>query len=266
MNVAAYIERIAYDGPCEPTLDTLRRLHRAHLLAVPFENLDIHLGRPILLDEDRLFEKIVLNRRGGFCYECNGLFGLLLRELGFHVTLLSARVRMSDGSGGFGSEFDHLVLRVDLDESWLADVGYGGGFREPLRLVEDVEQVQDWSAYRLLRGGDIWRYESRSHSGDPSDQWQPEYILTLQPRRFEDFSEMCHWQQTSPESAFTRKRLCSLATTQGRITLRDNRLIITENGQRTEQPVEDEAAWNTALQTYFGITLSQRGVSNATTL
>src|SRR5574341_1574684 len=150
MNAAAYLERIAYSGSREPNLQTLQTLHRAHLLAVPFENLDIHLGRPIVLDQDKLFEKIVLERRGGFCYECNGLFGALLREMGFQVTLLSARVRISDGSG-FGPEFDHLVLRVELGEPWLADVGYGGGFREPLRLVENLEQVQGWSVYRLLR-------------------------------------------------------------------------------------------------------------------
>ena len=89
-------------------------------------------------------------------------------------------------------------------------------------------------------------------------------LVQNRQRRFEDFAEMCRWQQTSPESAFTRKRLCSLATPTGRITLRDARLIITENGQRTEQPVEDETAWNHTLQTYFGI--SQKGVSNATTL
>ena len=94
---------MAYHGPREPTLETLRALHKAHMLAVPFENLDIHLGRPIVLDEDRLYRKIVGERRGGFCYELNGLFAALLRELGYEVTLLSARV--SCEQGGFGPEF-----------------------------------------------------------------------------------------------------------------------------------------------------------------
>src|SRR4051812_2868960 len=110
MDVQAYLRRINYRGELAPTAATLRELHRAHLLAVPFENLDIHLGRPILLDEQALFDKIVAHRRGGFCYELNGLFALLLRDLGFEVTLLAAGVARADG--GFGPEFDHLTLLV----------------------------------------------------------------------------------------------------------------------------------------------------------
>src|SRR6266540_1131840 len=105
MDIQAYLCRIHYRGGLAPTAAILRELHRAHLLTVPFENLDIHLGRPILLDQEALFDKIVTRRRGGFCYELNGLFALLLRELGFDVTLLSAGVAHADG--GFGPEFDH---------------------------------------------------------------------------------------------------------------------------------------------------------------
>src|SRR5215213_6707253 len=134
MDVQAYLRRINYRGELAPTVATLRELHRAHLLAVPFENLDIHLGRAILLDQDALFDKIVTRRRGGFCYELNGLFALLLRELGFEVTLLSAGVARA--GGGFGPEFDHLTLLVKVPSaeamalylpsaSWLADVGFG---------------------------------------------------------------------------------------------------------------------------------------------
>src|SRR5215212_1339106 len=110
MDLQAYLQRINYRGGRAPTAATLRDLHRAHLLAVPFENLDIHLGRPILLGQDALFDKIVRRRRGGFCYELNGLFAGLLRELGFEVTLLAAGVARADG--GFGPEFDHLTLLV----------------------------------------------------------------------------------------------------------------------------------------------------------
>src|SRR5215210_3696598 len=132
MDLPAYLHRINYRGEQAPTAAALRDLHRAHLLAVPFENLDIHLDRRILLDQDALFDKIVTRRRGGFCYELNGLFALLLRGLGFEVTLLSAGVARA--TGGFGPEFDHLTLLVkatsaeatalDLQStSWLADVG-----------------------------------------------------------------------------------------------------------------------------------------------
>src|SRR5689334_17036776 len=108
LDIPTYLQRIAYRGSLQPTAATLRALHQAHMLAVPFENLDIHLGRPLLLDRPALFEKIVARRRGGFCYELNGLFAALLQALGFDVTMLSARVARTQG--GFGPEFDHLTL------------------------------------------------------------------------------------------------------------------------------------------------------------
>src|SRR5215208_6825945 len=132
----AYLSRIGHTGPRDPTIDTLRALHRAHLAAVPFENLDIHAGRPIRLDRSAFFRKIVGERRGGFCYELNGLFGALLEALGFEVTLLSARVARE--GGGFGPEFDHLVLLVSAGGRWIADVGFGRSFEEPLSLDDDI--------------------------------------------------------------------------------------------------------------------------------
>ena len=132
LNVPAYLDRIAYTGPISPTLDVLRNLHRHHMLSVPFENLDIALGRNIVCEEDSFTQKIVERRRGGFCYELNGTFASLLRAIGFKVTLLSARVSRDDGSQS--PEFDHLALRIDLEEPWLADVGFGDSFLEPLQL------------------------------------------------------------------------------------------------------------------------------------
>ena len=145
MDTDAYLARMGYTGPREPTPETLRRLHRAHVLAVPFENLDIHLGHPIVLAIPSLYEKIVRRRRGGFCCELNGLFGWLLGQLGFTVVILSARV-FRDGQPG--SEFDHLILRVELEEDLIADVGFGDSFLEPLRL----HAVRSEGEYRdLLR-------------------------------------------------------------------------------------------------------------------
>src|SRR5690349_13974281 len=118
LDVDAYLERLEYDGPRTPTVETLCRLQEAHLLIVPFENLDIFLRRRIVLDEAALFDKIVRQRRGGFCYEVNGLFAALLRALRFSVTLLSARDVHADGT--YGPEFDHLALLVTLDSRWLA--------------------------------------------------------------------------------------------------------------------------------------------------
>ena len=123
--IGAYLERLGFTAPPQPTIEGLRRLHTAHLARVPFENLDIHLGEKILLEPEALVAKIVERRRGGFCYELNGAFSTLLQALGFDVTLLAARVH---NAGVLGPPFDHMCLRVDLDEPWLADVGFGDNF------------------------------------------------------------------------------------------------------------------------------------------
>ena len=224
MDIKAYIERINYDGPLEPAAETLCGLHRAHMLAVPFENLDIHLDRPITLEDGSLFSKIVGSRRGGFCYEMNGLFASLLRGLGFSVQMLSAGVTRDDGT--FGPPFDHMALLVQLDKRWLADVGFGDSFREPLLLDERNEQRQDGFDYRIDDGESL----TLRRRGDDG-LWKDQYRFTLRPYQYADYREMCHYHQTSSESPFTRRRVCTRATDDGRITLSQMRLIITRGGR-----------------------------------
>jgi len=245
VDVDAYLHRIHYQGPVTPDAAALRALHVAHLEAIPFENLDIHLGRPIVLEEHALFDKIVRRRRGGFCYELNGLFSALLRELGFRVTRLSAGVMRADG--GFGPDFDHMTLLVDLDDRWLADVGFGDSFREPLRLDEPGEQVQEGRIYRV-------RHDGRSGTMVRSGEGAPGtgYRFSFQPRHLTDYLGMCHFHQTSPESPFTRRRICSRLTPAGRITLSDLRLIVTEHGERRERLLTEEE-WSRALSGHFGL-------------
>jgi len=245
LNLPAYLERINYSGSTTPTPDTLRALHRAHMLSVPFENLDIGLGRKIVCEEASLIHKIVEKRRGGFCYELNGAFAALLRELGFKVTLLSARVPREDGSDG--PEFDHLALRVDLDKPWVADVGFGDSFLEPLKLELGTEQPQFGRSYRLVEGGGSLHIERT----DPG--WKRQYSFTLTPRSMKEFSPMCHYHQTSPESPFTRKSICSRATLDGRITVADRKLIVSRNGEREESLLASDEEWRAALQKHFGI-------------
>ena len=255
VEIEAYLQRIKYAGEVRPTEATLRALHRAHLFAVPFENLDISLGREITCDEARILHKIVNQHRGGFCYELNGAFAALLRALGFQVTLLSARVAREDGT--YGPEFDHLTLRVDLEEPWLADVGFGEGFLEPLRLDSALEQAQNGRVYRLTS-----RPESRS-SIDAGfglevmveGKWKTEYAFTLQPRQLSEFAGMCHYHQTSPESHFTRQRMCSLATPEGRVTLSNNKLIETHGGSRQETLLSGDQEWRAKLCELFGVIL-----------
>jgi N-hydroxyarylamine O-acetyltransferase len=249
IDVDAYLNRIGYSGSRTPDAATLRALHLAHMLTVPFENLDIHLGRQILLDEAKFFEKIVTRGRGGFCYELNGLFAALLRCLNFDVTLLSARVYNGEK---FGPEFDHMVLLVENEERQLADVGFGDSFIEPLRFDDPGEQVQGGIAYRIEREDNV----CRMHQRHPGEEWRISYEFTLQPRRLADFCETCRWQQTSPESIFTQKRVCSVATPRGRITLSDMKLIVTENGNRTEQTLSEKEDFNEVLKRYFHFELT----------
>jgi N-hydroxyarylamine O-acetyltransferase len=236
-----------------PRIDLLRALHRAHLFTVPFENLDISLGREIICDETRILHKIVNEHRGGFCYELNGAFAALLRALGFRVTLLSARVAREDGS--HGPEFDHLTLRVDLEEPWLADVGFGECFLEPLRLESRMEQLQNGHIYRLtsLNSEDgLLGLEAMVES-----RWKRQYAFTLQPRELSEFAGMCHYHQTSPESHFTRQRICSLATPEGRVTLSDGKLIETRAGSRWERPLAGDEEWRVTLREQFGVILPE---------
>jgi len=248
MDIASYLERIGHEGPRTPSLDTLRALHRRHMLTVPFENLDIHLGRTIALDESAAFDKIVRQRRGGFCYELNGLFAALLRELGYEVDLLSGRV--ANEIGRFGPEFDHLVLLVRLDgQRWIADVGFGDSFLDPLAL-EGGEQSSGGMLYFI----DSWP-EGLILLREENGAWSAKYVFTLQPRRLEEFASMCVYHQTSPHSTFPRARICSRATLQGRITLSEMRLIQMADGERTEQILESEEQYQKALVEHFGIEL-----------
>lgn len=248
MDIQAYLHRVHYRGSVVPTARTLRDLHVAHQLAVPFENLSIFLGEPIVLDEEALFDKIVVRRRGGFCYELNGLFAALLRELGFRVEMLSAGVAHPGGS--FGPEFDHMVLLVSLERRWLVDVGFGDSFREPLLLDESDEQRQNGRVFRIASYGPYRTLLRRDGDGD----WKTRYRFTLQPRQMADYHGMSLFHQTSPESPFTRGRTCSLATLDGRITLREMRLICTgPNGKREECAVTSEDEFEAILRERFGV-------------
>lgn len=266
MDISAYFDRIRYTGPVAPGPRSLCALHRHHMMTVPFENLDIGLGREIVLDAERFVDKIVKHRRGGFCYELNGAFATLLTTLGFRVKLLSARV--ADRDGVPSREFDHLALYVEAGaarallagpghhpatDSWLADVGFGDNFLEPLRFVDGFEQQDPAGCFRLMQTPERWRLERRDEEGG----WRLQYDFLLKPRRLSEFAGMCRYHQTSRESHFTRNRICSLATPDGRVTLSGMRLITRSNGTREERPLKDDAELHSVLHRHFGIVLDR---------
>jgi N-hydroxyarylamine O-acetyltransferase len=247
VDLSSYLKRINYSGPLTPTAEALRQLQLAHLRSVPFENLSIHSGEPIILNDRSLFEKIVTRRRGGFCYELNGLFAALLRELGFEVTMLSAEV--ANAQGELGPEFDHMTLLVALSDRWLVDVGFGDSFREPLLLDHRTEQLQSGDAYRIDAAKDYLFLMRRVGTGE----WKTQYRFTLQPHVYDDYADMCRYHQTSPESHFTQRRICSRATADGRVTLSDMRLITTKGLEKQERELADSEEYSTLLREHFGI-------------
>jgi N-hydroxyarylamine O-acetyltransferase len=250
LNTRAYLQRIGLTSATSVDARALRQLHRQHLYTVPFESLSIHLGEPVDLSETALYDKIVRRRRGGFCYELNGLFAALLRELGYPVTLLSAGVARLGGK--FGPEFDHLLLLVELDRRWMVDVGFGENFKLPLDLDETDAQIQGSKAYRILRKDGFHILQERGATG----RWNDSYQFSLRPRELGEFESMCRHHQTSPESHFTRSRLCSLATPSGRKTLSGTRLIQTgRNGARRERSLADEREYRRVLRDLFGVRL-----------
>ena len=259
MNPQAYCDRIGYGGSLAPTLETLRQLHLAHLLAVPFENLDIPLGRPIVLDEAAFYRKVVGDRRGGFCYELNGLFAALLRSLGFSVTVLAAQVFKQRQPG---LEFAHLLLRVDLETPWLVDVGFGDSFLAPIPLPmvqagaiappDDPGQAGGNGArYRCVAIAGGWLLQEQR----PDQAWENQCQISAVPRQLAEFAPLCQYQQTHPESIFTQKTICSRATPEGRITLANAWFMQTNQGLREKRAIATPNEYRALLAHHFDITL-----------
>ena len=248
--INAYLSRISVTAELDPapTIEDLRMLQTKHLLSVPFENLDIHWNRPIVLDTERFYEKIVLNRRGGFCYELNGLFNDLLKSLGFNTRLVSARV--FGGEKGFGPEFDHAAIIVTIGElEYLADVGFGDFAAEPLRFIADIEQ-HDREGDFVIRRAEFGVLEvAKKLDGVLT----PEYKFEPIGRDLSEFAEMCDFQQYSPESHFTKGKLCSILTDEGRKTLTDTKFVLTANREKVETAVESEEEFERILEAEFGI-------------
>jgi N-hydroxyarylamine O-acetyltransferase len=241
--VTGYLDRIGAARPAEPDDDALPELHRRHLYTVPFENLSIHLGENIVLEDEALVAKVVQRRRGGFCYELNGAFSALLRALGYNVDYLAARVY---GENGLGVPYDHMVLRVG---PWLVDVGFGDHSHHPLRWDHDEDQIDPAGTFRVAQTeeGDL----------DVVRDGQPQYRLWTRPQRLLDFRAGCWWHRTSPDSHFTRSLVCSRTTVDGRISLSGRRLIRTVDGTRHEHDLTTDAEVLDAYRTHFGIVLDR---------
>jgi N-hydroxyarylamine O-acetyltransferase len=251
MNLHSYLQRIKISQFEKPNSSFLSKLQGQHLLTVPFENLDIHRGKKIVLEDNRIYEKIVGNKRGGFCYELNSLFCWLLRSLDFSVSMASSQVyRLAEDR--FNPQFDHMVLLTDLEKTYLVDVGFGDTFRKPIALPDGI--VEDISGtYRVQPFGpdpDTYILQKKEKSS-----WQHVYSFTTHPREMSDFTDMCTFHQTSSESHFTQEMICTMATKTGRVSLSDDFLTITEGNSKRKRRVTSPEDFRKKLKQNFEIRL-----------
>jgi N-hydroxyarylamine O-acetyltransferase len=244
----AYCARIGYTGSREVAPGTLRGLHVAHTHSVPFENLDIHSGRAPSLEAADLFKKIVTRKRGGYCYEVNGAFALLLQALGFQVQGLLARVLY--GAATVLPRTHQLSLVSLGNETWIADVGFGrNGLRAPLLLIPDVVEQQGPDTFRLRQeAGQTFVLQTRLEG-----KWQDLYAFTLERFLPVDYLPLNHWHSTSPHSQFTQRKICSLATATGRIIAVDMEFKIRTQESTQTIYAKSPTEYVQLLREYFGL-------------
>lgn len=251
MQLDAYFQRIGYRGPARPVLDTLVAVHRAQALAVPYEGLDIQLGIPLDLDPDRIFDKLVRRRRGGWCYETNGLLGRALDAMDFCVRRVTAGVyRREKGDAAFGN---HLTLLVDLDDggphrTWICDLGLGDALRVPIPLAEGVHRDGDLS-FRLERLPDgCWRFHNHSY-GTPET-----FDFRDAPADEALFARQNLLLQTDPQSHFVLNAEVVRVAPQSSVTLLGRVLRHASAAGAEKELLETPEALGLALDRHFGIT------------
>jgi N-hydroxyarylamine O-acetyltransferase len=250
VDLAAYFARIGYSGRPDASLATLNQLHLAHAVSIPFENLDVMLQRPIRLDLTSLQEKLVRDRRGGYCFEQNLLFAAVLTQLGFSVTLLQARVR-------FGTQRviprTHVALAVEIGGvPWLADLGFGSyGLLEPLPLQAGEFQQFSWP-YRLVREADQWALRA-----PVGGIWQDLYVFSLEPQLAVDFEPANHYVSTHPDSRFVRVLTVQRVSPEVRKVLRNTELITTTPAGESSRIISGDDGLLSVLNSEFGLSFPE---------
>jgi len=248
MDVKSYLERINFKGKANLDFKTLAELQKAHLFNVPFENLDIHYGKRIISVKENIFRKIIFEKRGGFCYELNGLFYYLLRELGFEVKIISGRVFSQKKD--YGKEFDHLALIVKVDKTeYLVDVGFGEFVMKPLKFELGKELMDERGVFIFDKyNEEYFRINKKENS-----KFIPQYIFKTQARNLSDFEEMCNYHQFDFESHFTKKKVITIPNKDGRITLNNSQLKITKGKTIQEIKFNELEVFDRYLWDYFKI-------------
>ncbi len=245
-----YLKRINYNGKIEPTLDCLKHLHRCHAMHIPFEALDIHFDNPIRLDTESIFNKVIQKNRGGYCYELNHLFHILLSQVGFKSSMISSKIYNEDTPG---PEFDHMSIIVQLEETWLVDVGYGDLFLEPLKIAEGVKQECRFKDYKIaaIDSGQYLLSETMKGESD----FIKRYSFDIQPRTIDEFYDQNVIKQTSPDSYFVKNMICTIPTEDGRKTIFNDNYKVRTGDQDDNRPIKDKRELSKLLLDEFNIVI-----------
>jgi N-hydroxyarylamine O-acetyltransferase len=250
MNLDRYLKRIGLDHRPPATLEGLKAVHHAHLLAIPYENIDVQLGRPVTTAIEPIYEKIVERGRGGWCYEMNGSLGWALKELGFNVTRATgAVVREMKGELSVGN---HLVLRVELPEGlYLADVGFGDGPRDPIPLKVGAF-ISEGFHFGVSRVDETWwRFANDPRGGAPS------FDFNLAPADEAVLSAKCEFLQTAPMSPFVQNLVVQRHVPGGLAILRGRTLRELTSAETRERVLEDADDLMATLQMRFGLNVPE---------
>ena len=251
MDIRGYLKRINFNGVVYTDLSTLDSLQQHHVFNIPFETLDIHNHIPIILRMDSLYQKVILDRRGGYCYELNTLFHRLLSLCSFKVQMIAGRLLHGHG---YGRDFEHMALIVELDgKKWLIDVGYGDFSLRPLAIAPGEIQSDGRTFYQIMEHitVDGQEYMGVAKWNDSKQAFKIEYIFTLTPRNLHEFAAMNHFHQTSRESHFARSLIVSLPIPDGRISMINNKLIRTVDGKKQVKQIMNEDHRDEILEKYF---------------
>lgn len=249
MDVQAYLDRIGYSGRPRVDLETLTALHRLHLRTIPYESLDVMLGRPGTIDPAEAFDKLVVRRRGGWCYEMNGVLGAVLEDIGFTVTRMSGAVmREERGDISLGN---HLVLRVELDQPYIADVGFGDGTLEPVPLTPGAYSRSGFD-FRVEALGDGWmRFHNHALGGAPY------FDFTLEPASPDQLGATCQWLRTSPDSIFRQTALAFRHGPDHLTSLLGRTLRRIRPGEKTSELIDTAEDFVVVLKREFDLDLPE---------
>ncbi|WP_088072996.1 arylamine N-acetyltransferase family protein [Gottfriedia luciferensis] len=242
----SYFKHIGITKPDAVSLTLLKKIHKHHLLSIPFENLDIIAKIPLSMNPSQIMKKIANSKRGGICYETNSLLFTVLQETGFNVSYISAKF-WNDEKLCWNPEFSHLAILVTIDyQHYLADVGVGGGFIEPILLKNNYEYSDRNGSYRML---EIDKTTFILQKFDKS--WKDLLYISIDPKQLHQFHEQFMYYQTSKETIFTQNKIVNLLTTDGRITLSDHQLKVIKNHSICITHIKNQDEWQLMYNQIF---------------